>query len=146
MRYWEDFRVGEVTEVGPVTVTEDEIVEFATKYDPQPFHVDPEAAKESIFGGLVASGWQTAALFMGMFVQKVLRHSASLGSPGVEAIRWTAPVRPGDTLRGRSVVTDVLPSSKDPRRGTVISTHEVSNQDGVVVMRLTTRGFFARRS
>ena len=112
MRYWEDFQVGEVSEVGPVTVSQDEIVEFATRFDPQPFHVDPEAARRSPFGGLIASGWHTTALFMGMFVRAVLLDSASLGSPGVEEIRWTAPVRPGDTLTGRSTVVAVQPSSK----------------------------------
>ena len=145
MRYWEDFQVGNVREVGPVTVSEEEIVEFAQRFDPQPFHVDPEAAKVSPYGGLIASGWHTAALFMGMFVRAILLDSASLGSPGVEEIRWTAPVRPGDTLTGNSTITDVQPSAKDPRRGTVYTTNEVSNQDGVVVMTLKARGFFARR-
>ena len=145
MRYWEDFQVGEVSEVGPVTVTQDEIVEFATRFDPQPFHIDPEAARQSPFGGLIASGWHTTALFMGMFVRAVLLDSASLGSPGVEEIRWTAPVRPGDTLTGRSTVVDVRPSSKDPRRGTIVTANEVFNQDGVLVLRLQARSFFARR-
>jgi acyl dehydratase len=145
VRYFEDFQVGDVREVGPVSVSEVEIVEFAQRFDPQPFHVDPEAAKASPFGGLIASGWHTTALFMGMFVRAILLDSASLGSPGVEEIRWTAPVRPGDTLAGHSTVTDVQPSSKDPRRGTVFTTNEVSNQDGVVVMTLKARGFFARR-
>jgi len=145
MRHWEDFQIGEVAEVGPVTVSEEEIVEFATRFDPQPFHVDPEAAKESMFGGLIASGWHTAALYMGMFVRAVLLDSASLGSPGVDEIRWTAPVRPGDTLTGRSTVTDVQPSSKDPRRGTVFTSNEVFNQDGVLVLTFKARGFFARR-
>ena len=146
MRHWEDFQVGEVVEVGPVTVTEEEIVEFATRFDPQPFHIDPEAAKQSMFGGLIASGWHTIALFMGMFVRGVLLDSASLGSPGVDEIRWTAPVRPGDTLVGRSTVSDVQPSSTDPRRGTVFTTNEVFNQDGVLVMSFKARGFFARRA
>ena len=146
MRHWEDFQIGEVAEVGPVTVSEEEIVEFATRFDPQPFHVDPEAAKESMFGGLIASGWHTAALYMGMFVRAVLLDSASLGSPGVDEIRWTAPVRPGDTLVGRSTVSDVQPSSTDPRRGTVLTTNEVFNQDGVLVMSFKARGFFARRA
>jgi acyl dehydratase len=145
MRYWEDFQVGEVSEVGPVTVTQEEIVEFAQRFDPQPFHVDPEAAEQSPFGGLIASGWHTTALFMGMFVRAVLLDSASLGSPGVEEIRWTAPVRPGDTLTGRSTVIDVRPSSKDPRRGTVVTSNEVFNQDGVLVLRLKARSFFARK-
>jgi acyl dehydratase len=137
VRYFEDFHVGDVREV--------EIVEFAQRFDPQPFHVDEKAAKASPFGGLIASGWHTTALFMGMFVRAVLLDSASLGSPGVEEIRWTAPVRPGDTLYGRSTVTDVRESSKDTRRGTVITTNEVWNQDGVLVLRLKARGFFARR-
>jgi acyl dehydratase len=145
VRHWEDFQVGQVVEVGPITVSETEIVEFAKRYDPQPFHIDPEAAKHSPFGGLIASGWHTTALFMGMFVRAVLVDSASLGSPGVDEIRWTAPVRPGDTLSGRSTVTDVQPSSKDPRRGTVFTTNEVFNQTGVLVMTLKARGYFARR-
>jgi acyl dehydratase len=144
MRHWEDFQVGQVVEVGPITVSEAEIVEFAKRFDPQPFHIDPEAAKQSPFGGLIASGWHTTALFMGMFVRAVLIDSASLGSPGVDEIRWTAPVRPGDSLSGHSTVTDVQPSSKDPLRGTVFTTNEVFNQDGVLVLTLKARGFFAR--
>jgi acyl dehydratase len=145
MRYWEDFHVGDVAELGPVPVTEDEIVEFATRFDPQPFHVDPDAARESPFGGLIASGWHTAAIYMGMFVRGVLEGTASLGSPGVEELRWLAPVRPGDTLRGRTTITDVQPSSTTPGRGTIFGEHEVVNQDGVVVMRFRSRGFIARR-
>jgi acyl dehydratase len=146
MRHWEDFQVGQVVEVGPVTVSEAEIVEFALRFDPQPFHVDAEAAKQSPFGGLIASGWHTTALFMGMFVRAVLLDSASLGSPGVDEVRWTAPVRPGDTLTGRSTVTGVQPSAKDPRRGTVFTTNEVFNQGGALVMTLKARGFFGRRT
>ena len=146
MRWFEDFAVGDVSEFGPVTVTEAEIVEFAQRYDPQPFHVDPDAAAASPFGGLIASGWHTMALFMGMYVRGVLLDSASLGSPGVEELRWLAPVRPGDELRGRSTVTDVRASATNPRRGTVFTTNEVVNQDGTVVMTMKARGFFARRS
>ena len=145
MRYFEDFKAGDVTEVGPVTVSEQEIVDFATRYDPQPFHTDPEAAKASPFGGLIASGWHTTALFMGMFVREILLDSASLGSPGVAEIRWTAPVRPGDTLTGRVTVTDVQPSATNPNRGTVFTMNEVFNQEGERVMTLKARGFFARR-
>jgi acyl dehydratase len=145
VRWFEDFSVGDVIDVGPVTVTEAEIVEFATQYDPQPFHVDPAAATESPFGGLIASGWHTAALFMGMFVRGLLLDSASLGSPGVEELRWLAPVRPGDELRGRSTVLEARASDTNPRRGTVITLNEVHNQDDVVVMTMRARGFFARR-
>ena len=146
MRYWEDFTPGEVTDIGPVTVSEAEIVEFARRFDPQYFHIDPDAAEDSPFGGLIASGWHSAALFMGMFVRAVLLDSASLGSPGIDELRWLAPVRPGDTLTGRVTVDEVRESSKDPRRGTVFTTSEVFNQDGVLVMRLRARGFFARRT
>jgi len=144
MRYWEDFEVGETAEVGPVTVSEADIIEFASKYDPQPFHLDAEAASKTMYGGLIASGWHTSALYMGMYVRGVLADTASLGAPGVE-IRWTKPVRPGDALTGRAVVTDLQPSSTDPRRGTVYVEHEVRNQDGVVVMTLKSRGMIARR-
>jgi acyl dehydratase len=145
MRYWEDFEVGEVTELGSVDVTEQEVLEFARRYDPQPFHVDPDAAAAGPFGGLIASGWHTTALFMGMFVRSVLLDSASMGSPGVEEIRWLAPVRPGDRLSGRVTVTGAQPSATNPRRGTIFTTSEVLNQEGAVVMTLKARGFFARR-
>lgn len=146
MRYFEDFKVGDVTEVGPISVSEEEIVEFATRYDPQPFHIDPAAAESSPFGGLIASGWHTTALFMGMFVRGILLDAASMGSPGVEEIRWTAPVRPGDRLTGRVSVTDVQRSAKTPGRGTVFTTSEVFNQYGTLVLRMKARGHFARRS
>lgn len=145
MRFWKGFRVGDVVELGPVTATEEEIVEFASRFDPQPFHLDAEAGRQSPFGGLIASGWHSVPIYMGMFVRDVLDGTASLGSPGVEELRWLAPVRPGDRLRGRAVITDVVPSSTNPRRGTVIGTHELINQDDVVVMRFTSRPFVARR-
>jgi acyl dehydratase len=144
MRYWEDFEVGETTETGPIHVTEEEIIEFARKYDPQPFHVDPEAGKQTMYGGLIASGWHTAALYMGAFVRATLGRSASLGAPGVE-VKWHAPVRPGDTLTGRAVITETRPSSKDPGRGTIFGTHEIFNQEGVKVMTLKTFAMIARR-
>jgi acyl dehydratase len=146
MLHWEDFRVGDVTELGTVDVTEEDVIAFATRFDPQPFHVDPEAAKQSLFGGLIASGWHTTALFMSLFVRGFLLDSASLGSPGVEAIRWTAPVRPGDTLTGRVTVTASQPSATNPSRGTVTTASEVFNQRGELVMTLSARGHFARRT
>jgi acyl dehydratase len=145
VRYWEDFRVGETTELGEVEVSREEIVEFAQRYDPQPFHVDDDAAAAWPFGGLVASGWHTAAIFMGMFVRSILLGSASMGSPGVEELRWTAPVRPGDRLTGRVKVTGAEPSSKRPERGTIFTTSEVLNQDGAVVQTMRARGYFRRR-
>jgi acyl dehydratase len=145
VRYWEDFAVGEITELGTVEVSREEIVEFAQRYDPQPFHLDEAAAEDGPYGGLIASGWHTAALFMGTFVRTILLDAASMGSPGVEELRWTAPVRPGDRLTGRVTVTATEPSSKRPDRGTVFTTSEVLNQDGTVVMTMKARGFFRRR-
>lgn len=145
MRYWEDFATGDTTELGTVTVTAEEIVTFAEQYDPQPFHIDAEAAAGGPFGGLVASGWHTTALFMSLFVRGILLDSASMGSPGVEEIRWLEPVRPDDTLTARVTVTDVRPSSKRADRGTVFTTSEVLNGEGRVVMTLKARGLFARR-
>ena len=145
MRYFEDFAAGDVSELGRYEVTREEILEFARRYDPQPFHVDEEAADAGPFGGLAASGWHTAAMFMRLFVDGVFEESASMGSPGVEELRWTAPVRPGDTLTGRVRVVETYPSERRPDRGTVITENEVLNQDGVVVMTMRARGFFRRR-
>lgn len=145
MRYWEHFSAGEVTELGTYEVTGDEIVEFARRYDPQPFHTDEGAAAAGPFGGLAASGWHTAAMFMRLFVDGILRDSASLGSPGIEQLRWTAPVRPGDVLTGRVRVVETYPSERRADRGTVITESEVLNQDGIVVMTMRARGYFRRR-
>ncbi len=143
MRYWEDFRVGEETVHGTHEITTDEIVAFGREFDPQPFHTDSEVGGP--FGGLIASGWHTAALYMGMFVRNVLLDSASLGSPGVEELRWLVPVRPGDVLTGRSRVVEAWVSERDPQRGTIVGEHELVNQRGEVVMRMRARGFIARR-
>jgi acyl dehydratase len=145
VRYFEDFHAGEVVELGRRRVTREEIVDFAREFDPQPFHVDEEAAERSPYGGLIASGWHTAAIFMRLFVEEILLHSASLGSPGVEELRWLRPVRPGDELTGVVRVLETRPSERDPRRGTVVTESEVLNQDGDVVMRMRARGFFQRR-
>lgn len=144
-RYFEDFRAGEVIELGSHEVTEEEIVGFARQWDPQPFHVDPEAARESVFGGLIASGWHTGAMWMRLYVGAMLDTAASQGSPGVEELRWLAPVRPGDTLSGRLTVLDTTPSERRPERGTVRIRGEMVNQDGVTVMSMVSRGHFGRR-
>jgi acyl dehydratase len=144
-RYFEDFEPGQVVELGSHLVTEAEIVEFAERWDPQPFHVDPEAAAGSVFGGLIASGWHTCALWMRLYVETTLDGAASMGSPGVEELRWLAPVRPGDTLQGRLTVLETTPSARRPDRGTVRIRGEMVNQDGVVVMTMTSRGHFGRR-
>ena len=145
MKYWEDFEVGQEVVHGTHAITQEEIVRFAQEFDPQPFHTDPVAATDGPFGGLIASGWHSAALYMGMFVRNVLLDSASLGSPGVEELRWLVPVRPGDVLTGRSRIVDAWPSERDPARGTIIGEHELVNQHGEVVMRMRARGFIARR-
>ena len=145
LRYWEDFPVGAETEHGTHEITEEEILRFAREFDPQPFHTDPEAAREGPFGGLVASGWHTAALFMRMYVDAVLNRTASLGSPGIEELRWFVPVRPGDVLTGRSRILEAWPSETNPGRGTVVGEHELVNQRGEVVMRMRARGHLARR-
>jgi acyl dehydratase len=144
-RYWEDFRVGDDAVHGSWEVTEEEILRFAREFDPQPFHTDPEAAAAGPFGGLIASGWHTAAIHMGLFVRSQLVGSASMGSPGVEELRWLVPVRPGDVLTARSRIVDAWPSGTDPRRGTVVGEHELVNQRGEVVMRMRARGHIARR-
>ena len=142
---FEDFEPGQVYELGSRTVTEEEIVDFARRFDPQPFHLDPEAAKGSVFGGLIASGWHTGALWMRLYVDSLLGGSAGMGSPGIEELRWLAPVRPGDTLAGRLTVLEATPSGRRSDRGTVRIRGEMVNQDGVTVMSMTSRGHFARR-
>jgi acyl dehydratase len=143
--YFEDFEPGQVLELGSRVVTEDEIVAFAREYDPQPFHVDPDAAAASVFGGLIASGWHTNAMWMRLYVDSLLGRAAAMGSPGVEELRWLAPVRPGDTLSGRLTVLEATPSERRPDRGTIRSRGEMVNQDGVVVMTMVARGHFGRR-
>ena len=143
---FEDFEPGRVFELGTREVTEDEIVAFAREWDPQPFHVDPEAAQESIFGGLIASGWHTGAMWMRLYVDSLLVGAASMGSPGIEELRWLAPVRPGDTLEGRLTVLEATPSERRPDRGTIRIRGEMINQDGVIVMSMVSRGHFGRSS
>jgi acyl dehydratase len=145
MLYFEDFPPGDVRESPSRGVTHDEIVAFARQYDPQPFHLDDEAATRSIYGGLLASGWHTCALYMRLMWETFLKDTASLGSPGVDEIRWVKPVRPGDTLRVRFTVVEATPSRSKPDRGIVRSLSEVFNQHGEVVMTMRGLGLFARR-
>ena len=145
MLHFEDFAVGQVYELGSHELTEEEVLAFARQFDPQPFHVDPDAARRSVFGGLVASGWHSAAIFMRLYVDKVLGRAASMGSPGVEELRWFLPVRPGDTLRGRVRILETSPSSLRADRGTVIAFCELLNQRDEVAMSFRARGFFGRR-
>ena len=143
--YFEDFVPGRVFELGTIGVTADEIIEFASKYDPQPFHIDPVAARATPFGGLIASGWHTCALYMRLLFDGLLHDSSSQGSPGMDELRWLAPVRPGDRLSATSTVVEATPSATKPNRGTVILRSEMTNQDGVVVLRMVGRGMYGRR-
>ncbi len=133
-RWFEDNVPGTVYEYGSYVMSEAEILEFATKYDPQPFHIDAEAAKHSNFGGLIASGWHTASAMMRLMADQHLSPGSSMGSPGIDEIRWPRPVRPGDTLRLRITVLEVIPSRSKPDRGIVRSHSEALNQHGEVVM------------
>ena len=133
-RYLEDYTVGTTAEIGSVTVSQDEIIAFATRYDPQPFHTDPEAAKRWPYGGLIASGWHTAAMMMRVVVDHFIDGETSLGSPGLGPIRWKLPVRPGDVLRVRARVVDSRRSESKPDRGSLTFEVEVLNADDQIVM------------
>lgn len=133
-RYFEDYVPGSVHECGNISVQEDQIVAFARQFDPQSLHMDPEAARSSVFGGLIASGWHTAGLMMRLYVENYLSHVASLSSPGVDELRWLKPVRPGDELFLRVTVMDATRSRSKPDRGIVRSFIEVRNQRDEVVM------------
>lgn len=144
--YWEDFSPGQVREGGSITVSAEEIIEFASKYDPQPFHVDRELAKQSVFGGLIASGWHTASIYMRMLCDLYVLESAGLGSPGIDELRWVKPVRPGDTLRLKITVIETRASASRPDMGIMRSRSEVYNQHGELVMHLSGLGMFRRRN
>lgn len=133
-RYLEDFEPGQRFRSRGVTLTESEIVRFALAYDPQPFHIDLEAAARSQFGGLIASGLQTFALGWRMFLQEGLFKACSMGSPGIDELRWSAPVRPGDTLYTEAQVMEVKPSTSKPDRGTLRMAYEIVNQRGEKVL------------
>lgn len=136
-RYFEDYVPGLRVELGPIQVTEAEVLDFAGRFDPQPFHVDAEAAARSQYGGIIASGWHTCALMMRLMVTEGwLSPGSSLGSPGIDELRWLLPVRPGDTLRVRATVLDARRSKSKPDRGIVHTRLEVSNQDDAVAMSL----------
>jgi acyl dehydratase len=143
--YFEDFEPGRTIEVGSRTLNEEEILAFASQFDPQAFHVDKDAASQSIYGGIIASGWHTCALMMRMMVDGFLSTAASLGSPGVDEIRWMRPVRPGDTLTVSSTVLDARTSSSKPDRGVVHTMWEAKNQHGDTVATVKGMGMFLKR-
>jgi len=141
---FEDFAVGETFEYGEEKVTAEAIIAFATQFDPEPYHVDEEKAKESIFGGLIASGLYVASLWRKMH-QKAFEHVPSEGSPGWDEIRWKTPTRPGDVLRARSCVREARPLKSRPQLGVLKIDHELVNQDDVVRMTFTGIIFYKRR-
>ena len=144
--YFEDFTEGQVIELGTIpSLTEEEIITFARQWDPQPFHTDPEAAKESIYGGLIASGWQTALLTMRLQVDSLLSKMDTHGSPGVENIRFRKPVRAGDRLQARYTVLVAEPSAKRPTMGKLLGRTEVFDAAGDVVYQMEGWGLVGRR-
>jgi acyl dehydratase len=145
LKYFDDYVPGASYDCGSVTVSQAEIISFATQFDPQPFHVDPEAAVAGPFGGLIASGWHTSALVMRELVDHYLPAGASLGSPGIDELRWPHPVRPGDTLRVRATVTEARRSASKPDRGIMKTAIEAVNQDGQTVMSAKATNFLLVR-
>jgi len=143
--YWDDFTPGWTYESGSRTLGAEEIKRFAREYDPQAFHTDEEAARETPFGGLIASGWQTCGVMMRLMCDGYLVDSACLGSPGLDELRWLKPVRPGDALRLRTEVLEQTPSRKHAGRGTVKFRWEVLNQNDEVVCSIVGRQLFRRR-
>ena len=145
LRYFEDYALGTTYECGSVSVDQASIVTFAKEFDPQPFHADPAAAAAGPFGGLIASGWHTAVLVMRLLVDSYLSAEASLGSAGLDELRWPHPVRPGDTLRVRATVVESRRSLSKPDRGIIKTLVEAANQDGRTVMRATAINFMLVR-
>jgi len=143
--YFEDFEAGKTIEVGSRTVSEEEIIDFATRFDPQPFHVDKAAAAQSMYGGIIASGWHTCAMMMRMMVDGFVKDAASLGSPGVDEIRWLKPVRAGDTLTVTTTVLETRLSASKPDRGVVVTMWQAVNQHGEPVATVKGMGMFRRR-
>ncbi len=145
MRYFEDFKPGDVIELGSRTISKESILAFAREFDPQPFHTDEEAAKRSIYGGLLASGWHTGSLLMRILNDGLLKDTASLGSPGVDELRWLKPVRPGDVLSARMTVLESIPSRSKLDRGLIRSLMELRNQHGEIVLSVRGLSLLGRR-
>ena len=144
--WWEDLQVGEVRDLGTISPTREEIIAFASQFDPQPFHLDDEAGKASVFGGLSASGWHTCGMAMRLMVTNFLHQTSSLGSPGLESLKWLKPVYPGDVLRLQHTITDKRPMSKRPDVGLVLNRWEMFNQHGQQVLQLEGWSMFRRRT
>lgn len=143
--YFEDFQPGQEIDLGARHVSEAEIIDFARQYDPQPFHVDPDAAAGSIYGGVIASGWHTCSMMMRMVVDGLMCSSSSMGSPGLDGVRWLRPLRAGDTIRVRYLTTAVKASNSRPDRGVVWSKWIATNQHGEDVCTIEGMGMFGKR-
>jgi len=147
-KHWtfDDFEPGQEFELGTKLVTEEEVIAFARQFDPQPFHLDHAAAEQSIFGRLAASGWHTCSMMMRVVVDNLLSNSTSLGSPGVDEVRWLKPVYPGDTLTVSYLTKSVRASQSKPERGVVVSVWKAVNQHGDLVATVEGMGMFGRRA
>ena len=144
-RYWDDYEIGQKFDLGSTSFTADEIVGFARQYDPQSFHVDAAAAGQSMFGGLIASGWHVTAKLMRLFVDNYVDQRTALGSPGVDEVRWLKPVRPGDTLSASVECAGKVPSKSRPEMGIVHEQWRATNQKGELVMTLKGTNMVRRR-
>lgn len=144
-RYWDDYEIGQTFDLGSTSFTADEIVSFARQYDPQSFHVDAAAARQSMFGGLIASGWHVTAKLMRLFVDNYVDQRTALGSPGVDEVRWLKPVRPGDTLSASVECAGKVPSRSRPEMGIVHEQWRATNQKGELVMTLKGTNMVRRR-
>jgi len=144
-RYFEDYIEGSVHEFGSIRVSPEDIIAFADRFDPQPFHTHPDSAKDTVYGGLIASGWHTGSLAMRLLVDHYLPGAASLGSPGLDELRWMRPVRPGDNLSIRVTILEARRSASKPDRGLVRSHVEVLNQERETVMSMKPINFMRCR-
>ncbi len=144
-KWFEDYVVGRTTEHGSIRVDEDELVDFGRRFDPQPFHIDPDAAAIGPYGGLIASGWHTCALMMRLLAQEYLSPVSSLGSPGIDELRWLRPVRPGDELSLRTTVEEARLSRSKPDRGLLRTRVELIDSDGDIVLRLLAMNLVSAR-
>lgn len=143
--HFEDFEAGQEFPLGPVRVTREEIIAFAAEFDPQPFHLDEAAAADTMLGGLAASGWHTCSLFMRMIFEGWLKGAVAMGSPGVDSVRWLAPVRPGDILSGTTKVVATRESRTKPDRGFLRTRTEIANAAGTIVLVVETPIMVGRR-
>jgi len=143
--FWEDMAVGQVRDLGTISPSREEIIAFASQFDPQPFHLDDAAGAASVFGGLCASGWHTCSMAMRLMVTNFLQQTSSLGSPGLENIQWKKPVYPNDTLRLQTTVLETKPMGRRPDVGMTRNLWEMFNQHGDKVLHMEGWGMFRRR-